>query len=171
MEVDADGRVKKVVLDGLPQSAEDFFACTRASLGDMSIPSSVLKLRLGDLIGSTNGAAALRTNELGNVFILGVFVLLGELAVEYGGYSILFTISVGLAATAVRETTGPLTDPKDIRRECNDRRTDCLESGIASFPGPKRGHSRCEGCYDVCMQDDGVWPTLIELGGQMVGCK
>lgn len=43
--------------------------------------------------------------------------------------------------------------------DCNELFTACLETRIASIPGPLRRHSQCHACRDLCKWD-GRWPDL-----------
>jgi len=43
-------------------------------------------------------------------------------------------------------------------RSCDEWFTACLETRIASMPGPLYGHSQCWACKLRCVQLGGVWP-------------
>jgi hypothetical protein len=81
-QVDGEGRIQKVIVDGIPDTAPDLAACTRITLRDMAVPGWVLNLRPGQRVLSTNGQTVPMRNEAGNmVLVMGVLIGIGELAV------------------------------------------------------------------------------------------
>lgn len=53
---------------------------------------------------------------------------------------------------------------KEIRERCNEAFSKCLESRIQSIPSRTHGHSLCHVCQDVCMQNQGEWPEVLDDG-------
>jgi hypothetical protein len=63
----------------------------------------------------------------------------------------------GTATQSKADTTE--LSPEEIKRNCNEEFTQCLETPVQSIRGPKFDHSQCVGCRDLCMQRKGIWPS------------
>lgn len=48
------------------------------------------------------------------------------------------------------------------KKRCNAAYTLCLDSPIQSIRSKRYGHSQCEPCRDLCMQNNGAWPAAFE---------
>lgn len=151
VQVDEAGRTQNVILEGIPDTAPDFAACTRVALRDMAVPSSVLRLRPGNVVGSTNGKTVSVRNELGNVVVVGVFLLLGELAVEYGGYTILFAISVELVHEAARALSRLSDECRQVKEVC------IISCGASELPTGRRYGIPFHRCLRECMEAAGCF--------------
>ena len=46
----------------------------------------------------------------------------------------------------------------EVKKQCDEAFTKCLDSKIQSIPGDKTGHSQCYPCRDLCLRSNGVWP-------------
>lgn len=53
---------------------------------------------------------------------------------------------------------------REIKNQCDEAFTQCLNSHIQSIPSMTRGHSLCWPCKDVCMQENGSWPAELPDG-------
>jgi hypothetical protein len=155
VQVDAEGRIQKVIVEGVPDSAQDFAACTRVVLHDMAVPGWVLNLRPNEQSSSTSRQTVPSGNAFANpLIIVGVAVLLGEAAIEAGAYTILLAVSVELVHTAV----------KDVKAMCLDYYVACVASDFYRRMGRGAGDSRCNLCRDVCVDNKGEWPLKVGSG-------
>lgn len=83
-------------------------------------------------------------------------------------------IPVGTGSTFVPpQTTAPAKEPasegtkdkttemtwQEIKKNCDEGFTRCLDTAVQSQRGPLYKHSQCAACRDVCVQNKGVWPA------------
>lgn len=168
VQVDKRGRVLDVSTKDIPASARDFATCTRIVLRDMTLSQQVISEQW---LSRTNDRAGMDRNALGTVTVMGAEVALEEILAGASGVNVLFAISIGLAMSGVKDIADAYDDYKEARRRCNEKRNECLETPIASKEGPKWKHSLCDGCFNVCMQNEGDWPSRIRLGNRWFTCK
>ena len=167
---DRDGRILDVHMDGIPGNASDFAACTQTALQDMTIPGALLQLRPGQTLGIADKPMVLHRNEAGNVLIVGVLIVLGEFAAQYGGYVILFAVTVELVDTAVKDIAGVLRREDEIKEDCRHEFQKCLLSDTADEYGSVEGSSRCEWCLQACTRNGGNWPFRAPKAVGWVRC-
>jgi hypothetical protein len=95
------------------------------------------------------------------------------------GWAILAAVVVGAGiylATRPRTTTTTVdrTRPRfrpGRRGDCDEMLTACLLTSLADLPGNVYGSGRCVMCADVCISQDGVWPTSAPtVSGGMARC-
>ena len=54
--------------------------------------------------------------------------------------------------------------------DCGEKFTECLDSGLASKPGPLKGHNVCFTCRDECERNGGLWPSIARTFDGAVRC-
>lgn len=160
VQVDQEGRNHGLVLEGFPDSAPDLAACTKITLRDMAVPTSVLQLRSS----KTNGQTKPMGNELANPIVAWeVAVAFAEFMAQHGGKVALYTVTVEVLSAAavagVAVYVGRRTKKKT--KTCTELLQDCLLTSTADLPGNHPGHSRCVACFDKC--SNGIWPKSIAL--------
>lgn len=173
VKVNTNHRVTDVFVTGVPERAPDFESCTRVALSDMAIPESLFQLRPDEILGMTDSPAVSTRKEMATpaVVVIGVVYLLGEFAAQYGGYVILFAVSVELVKEASEDVAEALRRRRRWENDCDAQRTECLMSDIADQSGGLFKHTLCHLCRETCVKSGGTWPTEVErFDGTMASC-
>lgn len=157
VQVDPEGRTQGVTVAGVPES--DFAACVRVALQDMAVPDLALRRRQ-----ETAGQTAPMGNELANPVILWeVGVMLAELLAAHGGKTVLYTVSVEvLSVVAVSGVNVYLRKKRKDR--CTDYYEECVASQLYRDLGRGEGDSRCGACANMCVINNGNWPSAVGNG-------
>jgi len=162
VQVDDEGRHKGLVVKGIPDSAPDLAACTRITLGEMGVPTSVLQLRYEQTASTTNGQTKPMGNALANPIVMWeIAAALAEFAAQHGGKAVLYSVTIEvLSAAAIAGATVYVA-----RRKKKDRCTDYYEACVASSLWHKYGRhqwdSLCSLCAGVCFDNNGEWPSTV----------
>jgi hypothetical protein len=115
VKANQNAQIRDVEVGGIPDDAPDLAACTRITLREMSLPMSVRQLRPGQTIGAADRPLSPHRNEAGNVIVVGIAILLGEFVVEYGGYTILFAVTLDLVHEAVKNIQEKVQEEDEIK--------------------------------------------------------
>lgn len=170
VKANQNAQIRNAAVEGIPDSAPDLAACTRITLREMSLPTSVRQLRPGDTIGATDRPLARHRNEAGNVIVVGIVILLGEFVVEYGGYTILFAVTLDLVHEAIKTIQEKVQEEDENKKQCDAELTACLLTSLADLDGNVYRSSRCVMCYDGCLANNGVWPYRMMKGTRWATC-
>jgi hypothetical protein len=136
----------------------------------MSLPTSVRQLRPGDTIGATDRPLARHRNEVGNVIVVGIVILLGEFVVEYGGYTILFAVTLDLVHEAVEDIADVLRLRDQADEDCEREFASCMLTETADRYGSVHGSRRCLWCKEACLRNGGNWPSRAPATVGTVSC-
>lgn len=92
------------------------------------------------------------------IVIAGVTIVVGEVALEAGAYTILFAVSVELIDKASKDVAELA---KRGFKKCVTHYTRYMATGLSNpFKGNHWSASHCNGCFERC-QTDGVWPAAV----------
>ena len=153
IKTDKNGGKRRVTENDIPNTAPEFASCTRQALREMEIPAEFFRLA-ADMEKKTQGdvSKAQRSN-MGSplIVVVGVAVGLSEVVLEAGAFTILFAITVELAADAVKEL-------------CLDHYVACVASNTFGGRGRHIRDSKCSLCMDVCIINKGEWPAEVGSG-------
>jgi hypothetical protein len=121
VQVDREGRIYKVTVDGVPETASDLAACTRVTLQDMTVPP--LPLRSESKQETTSVPTKPKGNELAHPAVLvEVAILLGEFAAQHGAKTILYAVTIQVVAAVAVEGY------KNLSEECRRAKEACIVS-------------------------------------------
>lgn len=174
VQVDPEGRIVKVVVDGVPRSAPDFAGCVNVTLHEMAVPEWMLQLRPDKPSASTNEKTTPAGNALANpIVVFEVLVVLAELVIEREGVKVVFTVALDMIVAAAAETQVAV-ETKRRRRprdKCTDGYVDCTMSPTGWGRGNHWNETRCGTCRNVCDNNQGIWPKSIIMDGEgLVSC-
>ncbi len=170
VKANQDAQIRNVEVGGIPDGAPDLAACTRITFREMSLPMSVRQLRPGQTIGAADRPMPRHRNEAGNVIVVGIVILLGEFVVEYGGYTILFAVTLDLVHEAVKDVAEALRLRGQAKKDCDREMANCFLTETADKSGSVKGGHRCEWCWDACMRNGGNWPSRADTSIGTVRC-
>ncbi len=163
IRVNRRGYVVDVDTGDMPQSALDLAACTRIALGDMVIPSYILKIRPTKSDTATNEATMAQRSYVGSPALVVVVVVgLSEIVLEAGAATILFAVTVKVVDKAVDDVAELAKQRRIWRDQCTDDYTDCIASPAGRARGNHWNMTRCGSCREVC-ERTGKWPSHIPL--------
>lgn len=162
VEVDEE-RVKwDVTIDGVPDTAPDLGACLRIALQDMPIAEEPFRQGVETLKYRRQEALAEQRKLVGHpvvIVIAGATIVVGEVMLEAGAYTILFAVSVELIDKASKDVAELA---KRGFKKCVTHYTACMATSLSNI-GNHWKASVCNTCFDVCGRT-GAWPANIGLG-------
>jgi hypothetical protein len=145
VEVDEDGDKLNVMIDGIPKTASDFNACMRNALFNMPIADSFLREGVEKLKVQREQASIAQRAHMSSpvVVVVGVAVIVTEVVLEAGAYTILFATTVSLLDKAAR-------DLAELAKSKHDR---CVSQCLHLLPSPSGDlqSSEYRKCYRECM--------------------
>jgi hypothetical protein len=104
--------------------------------------------------------------------VLGTEVALEELLIGAAGTTVVFGVLIVVAVSGVKDVVEAIDDWKEIEKECDRQRTECLMSHVADEDGGLHKHSRCHLCREACMKNGGVWPSRVRgFRGGLLSCQ
>jgi len=122
----------------------------------MEIPAEFFRLAAVMAQRTKGDVSKAQRSNMGSPLILVAVVAIGlsETVFEVGAYTILFAITVELAAVAV----------KDVKEMCLDHYVACVANNTFRGRGRHIGDSKCSLCMDVCIDKKGEWPAEVGSG-------
>ncbi len=153
VRVDQEGRSLSLLVEGIPDSAPDFAACTRTTLRDMAVPESLLRLRPEQTASTTNGRTMPMGNEMANpVVAWELAAVLAEFIAQHGGrvvvYSVALTVLTPLAVLAVGK----------LSKRCRQVKEACIIScGDSKLPTGDYAGNPFHKCLRECMERAGCF--------------
>ena len=160
VQVNQDGQVVNVTLEGVPEGAADLATCTRLALRAMDV--SALPLRSHDAPDEKDRPAPSGGNEMANPLVLGeALIVLAEFMAQHGGRAILYAVTIEMVGAIAVAGTQRLADRR--RRKCVDLYVKCIGSKLYEELGRGAGDTRCALCADVCRLT-GSWPASVGSG-------
>lgn len=163
VRVNQDGRIQKVIVEGVPDNAPDLAACTRIALFDMAVPA--LPLRLDNAPDEKEMPTPPAGNELANPILLGeALVLLAEFMAQHGGRAILYAVAVEVVAATAVAGAHELRRRRRNKDNCVDGYERCVESPLYYDEGKHIRDTRCDLCRALCVLNKGEWPAMSSLG-------
>lgn len=164
VQVDEEGVKWDVTIDGIPDTASELGACLRVALANMPIAEEAFRQGVETLKYRRQEALAEQRKLVGHpvvIVIAGVTIVIGEVALEAGAYTILFAVSVELIDKASKDVAELA---KRGFKKCVTLYTGCMATGLSNpFKGNHWSASHCNGCLERCTTD-GAWPA--EVGGK-----
>ncbi len=157
VQVDQDGRVVNVALDGMPPSAPDLAACARVTLREMAVPESVLRKRPAEPPISQQQSAPAR-GLMGNILVLGGAIAIGEIVAKSLGGTLIFAVVVDLVHTGVKA----ISKVARIRKMCLENYVACVDTPMVYERGNNPNQTRCELCREICAHEE-KWPSQVDL--------
>ncbi|HMY21087.1 MAG TPA: hypothetical protein PKA58_32410 [Polyangium sp.] len=166
VQVNQDGQVLNVTLEGVPEGAADLATCTRLALRAMDV--SALPLRSHDAPDEKDRPAPSGGNEMANPLVLGeALIVLAEFMAQHGGRAILYAVTLEVAAATTVAAVHELR--KRRRKTCVQHLSDCLMMPTADERGNHWNHGRCSACFAQCR--DGHWPETVHYISGPESCK
>ncbi|MBK9259951.1 MAG: hypothetical protein IPM54_08965 [Polyangiaceae bacterium] len=163
--VDEDGDKEDVTIDDIPNSAYDLGACMRNALRAMPIAEQPLREGVQILKNKREQASAANRSLMGSpaVAAVGVAIVVSELVLEAGAYTIVFAVSVEVVDRAAKDVA-ELAKKSKWWNKCLAHYTACMATTIGNpFGGNHWKSSRCDNCVKVC-RDTQQWPTAVGNG-------
>lgn len=151
VQVDREGRIYEVTVEGVPDNASDLAACTRVTLQDMSVPSLPLRSDSTDATGSVQ--AKPQSNEMANPAVAAeVAILLAEFVAQHGAKTILYAVTIQvLSAIAVEGY-------KKLSKRCRRVKEECVVScGDSDLPTGTYSGDPFHACLRQCMERAKCW--------------
>ncbi|MBK9258701.1 MAG: hypothetical protein IPM54_02570 [Polyangiaceae bacterium] len=171
--VDEDGDKEDVTIDDIPNTAYDLGACMRNALRAMPIAEEPLRQGVATLKyrrEHPNAAERSLTSSPIVVVVAGVTIVVSELVLEAGAYTIVFAVTVKVVDKAGKEVADVLRripriddDEDEGQDECLDRYVRCMGTHISRKDGNHWKESRCGTCRSVCQRLKS-WPTEVGNG-------
>jgi hypothetical protein len=182
VDVTKDGQAFDARVKGSNLAQRKIEECMLQALRTMTVPSAILDDSSSAPISRSHSSRALMGYAIPNpvVVLAGFLVIYGmsvmvqiTLRVMLSGVSLpAITMPMATATTSAPPIATAVTDattdtvpesPKDIQRKCDEERTLCLHTQLASFPGGLHRHTRCTMCRDACVANGGVWPSRVPV--------
>jgi hypothetical protein len=99
-----------------------------------------------------------------------IIIAMGEIIIEAGGITVVFTIALERVTTAVKDGVDAARRKKKELDECQRELNACLMSDLNDAFGNVQGSQRCEMCFKHCTTY-GDWPFRISIGDdEYVSC-
>jgi hypothetical protein len=161
VEVYEDGSKKGVTIDDLPNTAYDFGACMRNAFLDMPIAEEPLRQGVETLKYRREQTMAAQRSLVSSpvvVVVAGVTIVVTELMLEAGAYTLLFAVTVKVVEKAAEDVK-----EDGWKAVCIAKYAACI-AAVGTFKrGNHLGASRCNTCMERCL-DDHEWPSSIGNG-------
>lgn len=164
VRVDQGGVSRGVSTDDIPSTTPDLAACTRVVLRDMAIPASILNSAPKDAVATTD-----RSYMGSPAAAVVVIVVLGELALEAGAYTILFAITVEVVSEAAKDIAEAVRRRRSKKDECTDGYEECRDSSVGDGRGNNWNMTRCGTCLEWCNRNKS-WPSQVPMPEGWVPC-
>ena len=143
VEVNEDGDIVDVTIEGIPNTAPDFAACMRNVLRNMPIAEEPFREGVAKLQQQREQVSVSQKSLVGSpVIVIGVAIVATELALEAGAYTILIGITVNLVAK--------------LSARCRKVRETCIDSCTNSdLPTGTYSGDPYHVCLRQCMMRNG----------------
>jgi hypothetical protein len=163
VQVNQDGQVLNVTLEGVPEGAADLATCTRLALRAMDV--SALPLRSHDAPDEKDRPAPSGGNEMANPLVLGeALIVLAEFMAQHGGRAILYAVTLEVAAATTVAAVHELRKRRRKKDNCADYYEKCVETPLYYEEGMHIRNTRCNLCRVLCVNNNGEWPATSSLG-------
>jgi hypothetical protein len=160
IQVDQDGVKWAVTTDDIPASASDFAGCTRSALSDMPVSEDLVRKGAEELNVQRAQASAAQRSLMGSpvvIVVAGVAIVVSELVLEAGAYTIMFAVTVKVVEKAAEDVA-----EEGWKAVCIAKYVACTAASAAKR-GNHWGASRCNSCLETCRQQQS-WPSDIGNG-------
>lgn len=148
VEVNEDGGKEDVTIEDLPYTAHDFGACMRIALQDMAISEHLLREAQKKLHYQREQASAAQRTLMSSpvVVVVGVTIIVTEVVLEAGAYTILFATTVSLIDKAAK-------DVAELAKGRPNKHDRCVAQCLHLLPSPSGDlqSSEYRKCYRECM--------------------
>lgn len=164
VELNEEGDKVDVTIEDIPDTAPDFAACMRNVLRDIPIAEEPLRQGAETLKYRREHANVAQRSLMGSpvvIVVAGVVIVVSELALEAGAYTVLFAVTVKMADKAKDDVLEALRRRRWWENDCQRRLTECLLSSIGSHWGDVHGTTRCVMCFKRCNENG--WPSSIQI--------
>jgi hypothetical protein len=167
IQVDEDGVKWAVTTNDIPASANDFAACTRSVLSDMPVSEDLIRKGAEELNVQRAQASAAQRSLMGSpvvIVVAGVAIVVSELVLEAGAYTIMFAVTVKVVEKAVDDVADALKKQRNWKDECSAHFALCSATNVVRQDGNHWQQTRCGICARVCVQTEGSWPSEVGNG-------
>ena len=160
VQVNQDGQVLNVTLEGVPEGAADLATCTRLALRAMDV--SALPLRSHDAPDEKDRPAPSGGNEMANPLVLGeALIVLAEFMAQHGGRAILYAVTLEVTAATTVAAVHELRKRRRKKDNCAIYYDQCVMSSYWRKIGRHDWDSLCSLCAGECYAKNGTWPTRV----------
>ncbi|MBK9261214.1 MAG: hypothetical protein IPM54_15590 [Polyangiaceae bacterium] len=165
--VDEDGDKEDVTIDDIPNTAYDLGACMRNALRAMPIAEQPLREGVHILKNRREQPSAAERSLMGSpvVVVGGVVIVVSELVLEAGAYTIVFAVAVEVVDRAAKDAMEALKRRRTWKDKCTDSYEKCVMSPLGWGHGNHWNMTRCGTCLEVC-RNSKLWPSHIEMDGE-----
>jgi hypothetical protein len=166
IEVNDAGYKEGVSIEDVPDTAYDFGACMRNVFRDMPIAEEPLRRGVESLKAQRAQARAAQRSLMSSpvVVVVGVTIVVSELVLEAGAYTILFAVTIKVVDKAKDDVNEALKRNRTWKDECTHHFEKCMDTVVGDKDGNHWQQSRCGICHRVCITEEGSWPTEVGNG-------
>ncbi len=158
--VNEDGDRTGVTINDIPNTAPDFGACLRKALADMPVSEDLVRKGAAELKSRRDQASAAQRSLVGSpgVVVAGVVIVVSELVLEAGAYTIMFAVTVKVVEKVAEDVA-----EEGWKAVCIAKYAACIAAVGTWKRGNHLGASRCNTCLEMCRQQQS-WPSEIGNG-------
>ncbi len=164
--VNEDGDKTGVTINDIPNTAPDFSACMRKALADMPVSEDLIRKGAAELKSRRDQASVGQRSLVGSPAVIvvgGVVIVVSELVLEAGAYTIMFAVTVKVVEKAA-EDVAELAKRGSWFTKCKAHYAACVATALGGpFGGNHHKSSRCNTCFQRC-DFDKSWPTGVGNG-------
>jgi len=168
VKVNEDGDKLDVSIDDIPETAPDFAACMRNVLRDMPIAEEPFRQGVETLKYRREQASTAQRSLVSSpvvIVVAGVAIVVSELVLEAGAYTVLFAVTVKVVEKAAEDVA-----EEGWRAVCAAHYAACMMSSVSKKKGNHWRQTRCGICERRCSTHK-VWPDQVGSWEDDGSCK